>query len=129
MQITRVFVLKTGENLNNSCLFSQIAKGAVAQVGRWAWGKRAVVKHSASSEQEGLGYLGLIIQESHTLHNSLVSLQPDLEKPNGPKELGPKTLGEAGTTWQLTNRLSCWQRTKRAPLFGKMACTTGALLV
>lgn len=57
-----------------------------------------MAKYSASSEQqEGLGYLGLIFQKSHTLHNSLVSLQPDLEKPNGPKELAPKTLGEAGT--------------------------------
>ena len=100
---------------------------------RWDNGDGAreqVVKYSASSEQqEGLGYLGLFFQESHTLHNSLVSLQPDLEKPNGPKELGPKTLGEAGTTWQLTNRLSCWQKTKSAPLFGKRSCTTRALLV
>lgn len=38
MQAPRVYVFKTGENLDNSCLFSQIVEVAGARMGSWGRG-------------------------------------------------------------------------------------------
>lgn len=65
MQTTRAYVLKTGENLGNSCLFSPVVE--MAGTGAREWPNKLQAQGDKGAQA--------------TVHWPLISLQPDLEKP------------------------------------------------